>query len=167
LKKVKVVQEKTGALSSMFSGGGPSKSGDVGEDKVQVFDKRMERLETLLRSPKDTEFTVVTIPTELAVAESTRLLEALKADGILTRRVIVNQVMSRPTSSAGSADSDTLANSYLQKLRRGQQASLRELTALVGREKVPLVQVPYFDMEVRTVYGLRAISSVLFPHTAV
>jgi len=174
LKKVKSIQEKTGSLGGMLnmmggsSGGGKADENSEGKvNKLDLFEKRMDRLEKILRSSKDCEFTVVTIPTELAVAESSRLLESLASEGILTRRIIVNQVISRPVASSSSMnsdmDSDMATSAYLNRLRSGQQASIASLTQIAASESISLIKIPYFDMEVRTVYGLRAISNIIFP----
>ena len=40
---------------------------------------------------------------------------------------------------------------------------LGELQLLASQVASPLVEVPYFDTEVRTVYGLRAITNCIFP----
>jgi len=40
---------------------------------------------------------------------------------------------------------------------------LGDLKALATQYEAPLIEVPYFDTEVRTVYGLRVISHCIFP----
>lgn len=49
-------------------------------------------LRDLFRNQDATEFCVVTIPTQLAIAESKRLLAALNSQGVAVRNVVVNQV---------------------------------------------------------------------------
>ena len=51
----------------------------------------------LLHSADQTEFTVVTIPTEVAAAETQRLLQALRDERIAVRRVIINQIIPSPS----------------------------------------------------------------------
>lgn len=55
------------------------------------FLEKME-LRDLFRNQDATEFCVVTIPTQLAIAESKRLLAALGEQGIAVRNIVVNQV---------------------------------------------------------------------------
>jgi arsenite-transporting ATPase len=46
----------------------------------------------LFRDASQTEFIIATIPTQLGIAESKRLLAALQEETIPCKRVIVNQV---------------------------------------------------------------------------
>jgi len=157
--RMKAVRDKAG---SFMGGGGDGPEVAPSERKLEKFEAKMKRLEMLLHNPKECEFAVVTIPTELATAESKRLLQALQQESIAVRRVIINQVI--PQQGADGADAPTVAaaaDAYLNRLRQGQQASLRELQQTAETSGVPLLQVPYFDTEVRTVFGLRLISRFL------
>ena len=111
----------------------------------------------LLHDAKSTEFCVVTIPTEVAVSETTRLLDALEKEEILVRRLVVNQMVTAADAEGG----EEAANAYLDRLRAGQQRSLQELSRFAAAAGVEVSKVPYYDMELRTVYGLRMISSAL------
>jgi anion-transporting ArsA/GET3 family ATPase len=62
----------------------------------------------LLHSAEQSEFTVVTIPTEVAAAETRRLLAALEEENIAVRRVIINQIIPTP-----SADSNGMLHYYI------------------------------------------------------
>jgi hypothetical protein len=67
----------------------------------------------------------VTIPTEVALAETQRLLLALQEQRIAVRRVIVNQVI--PSSAdVDDASSNAKLNAYLDRLRLGQTKSIGE-----------------------------------------
>ena len=67
--KFKTIREKTSALDGMMNMmSGKNNNNDNNENKVDrldEFQKRMKRLEGLLHSPNETEFVVVTIPTEV------------------------------------------------------------------------------------------------------
>jgi anion-transporting ArsA/GET3 family ATPase len=52
----------------------------------------MVELRDLFRNPDATEFCIVTIPTQLAIAESGRLLDSLDTQGIAVNNMVVNQV---------------------------------------------------------------------------
>ena len=58
--------------------------------------------------------------------------------------------------------SDTSAG-YVQRLTRGQAEGVQQLEALSADAGVLLTKVPFFDVEVRGVYGLRAMTTSLFP----
>jgi arsenite-transporting ATPase len=166
MQKLRKIRDKTGGLSSMMGMGGNSRGSSDDElvneeakDRLEKFEKRMERLEAMLHNAKEAEFTVVTIATELAVAESKRLVQSLKEEQILVRRLIVNQLVQEQSS----IDEGAAATVYLNRLRQGQQQSLANLKVLAAAAEVPIMQVPYFDTEIRTVYGLRVISNILLP----
>eukprot|EP01038_Epipyxis_sp_PR26KG_P008121 gene8121-10999_t len=176
LAKVSTIREKTKGVNSMMNMMGGSGQKSDGKDavdetqfKIAVFNNRMQRLDEILHSPKDTEFSIVTIPTDLAVSESKRLLTSLIAQNILTRRILINQVIPKDylqsvtEIEASIAEKDTKTNSFLNRLRAGQRSSITELEQLSNKIAVPLIQIPYFDTEVRTVYGLRVISRTIFP----
>ena len=151
IQKVKRIQGSTG------SGGG----GGGGGSRLSDFERKMSRLEAILHSPKECEFTAVTIPTELASSETLRLLEALNMEGILVRRLIVNQVLPSSSDTSGEGGASGVS-SYLERVRVGQARSMKELRSLSSAAGINLVQVPYFDMEIRTVYGVRVISKIIF-----
>jgi len=148
-----------GGVSSLlknFGGGGGGGSGAEEEEPravlaLQQYQQQMRELQALLHDPKTSEFCIVTIPTALAIAESERLLLALREQGIACRRGILNRVI--------SVDAD---DAYAEQLGKGQQVCLGELEELATRADVSITKVPYFDAEVRAVYGLRALGNALF-----
>ena len=161
LEKFKTVRDKAGSLGGMMgggTGGGDMSSENPPVDRLSALQERMEELENLLHNPGECEFTVVTIPTELATAESMRLLAALDDEAISVRRVIVNQVLPGSNEEASEQDREASASAFLDRLRSGQAAALSQLEGISANTNVDLVRVPYLDVEARTVYGLRAIS---------
>ena len=113
--------------------------------------EQMRELQELLHDPAITEFAIVTIPTALALTESERLLLALRDEGIAVRSAIVNRLIN-----------EDAADSYLEQLAKGQQGCLGELNELAARCDVDVTPVPYFDVEVCSAYGLRAMGAALF-----
>lgn len=174
--KLRTIRKHASSVGNML--GGSSNSGDEATfssaeagkmDKLASFDRRMRRLQEVLHNPQECEFTAVTIPTELATAETVRLLDALRSENVTVRRLIINQVLPL-TSPIGDCDENasrttTSSSTYLHKLRAGQGRSLQDLNRLSTEAGVALVEVPYFDTEVRTVCGLRLVSGVLSAHT--
>lgn len=154
----KLIQKVRRIQGSTSSGGGSSSS-----SRLSDFEDKMGRLETILHSPNECEFTAVTIPTELASSETLRLLRALNVEGILVRRLIVNQVLPSSSDTAGAGGEEAVGvSSYLERVRVGQARSMQELRSLSSAAGINLVQVPFFDMEIRTVYGVRVISKIIF-----
>lgn len=54
--------------------------------------ERIRGVRSLFRDAAQTEFVIATIPTQLGIAESRRLLAALQEETIPCKRIIVNQV---------------------------------------------------------------------------
>lgn len=171
VSKLRVIRGKTqnvGGMLGMFGGNDYTVSASAlpaESDTLYSFQARMKRLESVLHSPKDCEFTAVTIPTELATAETKRLLGALQGENILVRRLIINQVLPVISGAGTSGDGASEASAYLNKLRAGQQSALAELRTMAAGANASLIEVPYFDTEVRTVYGLRVVSNAIVSDT--
>lgn len=66
---------------------------DEGDDFLLGMKKTVKRIETLLRNSSQCEFIAVTIPEEMAILETERLLLSLRNYGIRVRRLIVNNVI--------------------------------------------------------------------------
>jgi anion-transporting ArsA/GET3 family ATPase len=57
-----------------------------------LLQERIRGVKALFRDKSQTEFIIATIPTQLGINESRRLLGTLREEGIPCKRVIVNQV---------------------------------------------------------------------------
>ena len=111
----------------------------------------MQDLQALLKYGAASVFVIVSIPTALSLCEAERLQGALGEQGIAVRRGVLNRLVP-PESEA----------SYLAQLAKGQAGCLDELRTLAERSLVSVTEVPFFDAEVRAVYGLRALGAALF-----
>lgn len=122
------------------------------------FQLQMYDLEDLFADPFATEFIIVTIPTELAVRESSRLLNDLTFEDpdmpIKVRNVVANQVLK---------DDGSDAKTYLSHVHQGQKASIRDLQSAVAAMDIPPIisTVPYLDTEPRGVFGLNILAEEL------
>lgn len=120
------------------------------------FQLQMYDLEDLFSDPSRTEFLIVTVPTELAVRESVRLLNDLTFEApdmpIKVRNVVANQVL--------CADG-TDVSAFLRRVGEGEESSVSELREAVEGMGVEVTEVPYIDTEPRGVFGLRALSEEL------
>ncbi|CAL5068201.1 unnamed protein product [Urochloa decumbens] len=124
-------------------------------EKAQVISSEFEelrqkiaRVRELLFDPRATEFIIVTIPTMMAVGESSRFHSSLNKDGVHTRRLVVNQV--QPPSASDCR--------FCAAKRREQArafSAIREDSELGG---LKLVQAPLLDVEVKGVPALRFLS---------
>jgi len=108
--------------------------GNVNEfmDKLQ---KDLQRILRILHNSEECEFIPVTIPTEMAIAETGRLLQALREEGIYARNVIVNRV----------EEEDECA--FCSSRGKGQEKHLAEIKKRF--RSYDLIRVPVLTKEVR------------------
>ena len=66
---------------------------DEGDDFLVEMKKTVKRIEDLLRDQKRCEFIAVTIPEDMAIMETGRLLQSLNKYGIKVRQLIINNVL--------------------------------------------------------------------------
>jgi arsenite/tail-anchored protein-transporting ATPase len=123
-----------------------------------TFQMQMYDLEDLFADPSQTEFIIVTVPTELAVRESTRLLNDLTFEApdmpIKVRNVVVNQVLKEDGSDA---------KTFLSHVRDGQMSSIEDLQSFTSKMSDPphVTTVSYIDTEPRGVFGLNVLGDEL------
>jgi anion-transporting ArsA/GET3 family ATPase len=100
----------------------------------------------------------VTVPTELAVRESVRLLNDLTFEApdmpIKVRNIVVNQVLK---------DNGSDVETFLSHVSNGQLASIENLQQAVGSMANPpcITKVSYLDTEPRGVFGLKILADEL------
>ena len=152
IRKVKIIRDKTGG----FMGGGDTNVNEETVDRLSKFENNMEKLEDMLHNPKETEFVIVTIASEVAMAETKRLIASLKDDSVYLRRIIINQVLPNDDTS------EELATKFLNNIRSNQANAMSQLNQLSITSNVPLVKVPFFEMEARSTYGLKYVGNFIF-----
>mmetsp|Transcript_16077 Transcript_16077/g.36737 ORF Transcript_16077/g.36737 Transcript_16077/m.36737 type:complete len:796 (-) Transcript_16077:744-3131(-) len=156
------------AAVKMFLTNAASGQGASGEDlesaatvaKTQLigFQLQMYDLEDLFSDPHQTEFLIVTVPTELAVRESVRLLNDLTFEDpdmpIKVRNIVANQVLKDDGSDVGT---------FLSHLSTGQSCSIANLEQSIQEMPNPpkITQVQYLDTEPRGVFGLKVLADAL------
>jgi len=153
-------------IKGMFGGGDddPDPSADLDELR-----ERIERLRSVLRDPDKTDFRVVTIPEEMSVAESERLVARLDEFGIPVNTLVVNRVMEGVGDVTGGSETaidpewivepnpDTCE--FCARRWEVQQAALRRATDLFrGRD---VKRVPLLAKEVRGEAALRVVAACL------
>lgn len=122
------------------------------------FQFQMYDLEDIFSNAEQTEFLIVTVPTELAVRESVRLLNELTLEApdmpIKVRNVVANQVL---------RDDGSDVSLFLNKVSLGQQNSIRDLRNEANQlgTSIEITEVPYLDTEPRGVFGLKVLSAEL------
>ena len=148
-----IISSATGTADSDFDSGAQS-----AKQALLSFQIQMYELEDLFSDQEKTEFLIVTIPTELAVRESVRLLNELTFEApdmpIKVRHVVANQVLKDDGSDVGL---------FLNRISETQRASITQLRRFLDENdgNIQLTEVAYLDTEPRGVYGLKALSTEL------
>jgi arsenite-transporting ATPase len=138
------------AFRGMF--GGTARSAEVSPlDRLEEIQTRLTRLTALIKDPTRTQFCVVTIPTQLALEETKRLLGSLQSEGVSVSTVVCNQVIA-----------PNMGERYLATRSAGQRGVITRLQRSLP-SGVQLVEVPYVDTEVTGIYGLRFFGSLAHP----
>ncbi|KAI9156727.1 hypothetical protein LWI28_011225 [Acer negundo] len=92
-KILKLRQKITSATSAIKSVFGQEETREDASDKLERLRERMVKVRELFRDKDSTEFVIVTIPTVMAVSESSRLSSSLKKENVPVKRLIVNQLL--------------------------------------------------------------------------
>jgi arsenite-transporting ATPase len=122
------------------------------------FQLQMYDLEDMFANPDQTEFVIVTVPTELAIRESVRLLNDLTFEApdmpIKVRNVVANQILKE---DGGDIES------FISHVRDGQTISINELGTTIKsmRSNPTMTKVQYLDTEPRGVFGLKVMAEEL------
>ncbi|EMA69741.1 arsenite-activated ATPase ArsA [Halorubrum aidingense JCM 13560] len=146
-------------LKGMFGGDDAEPSADL--DELQA---RIERLRGVLQDPEKTDFRVVTIPEEMSVVESERLVARLDEFGIPVNTLVVNRVM-EGVGGVADVDPEWIVEpnpetcEFCARRWEVQQQALRRATDLFrGRD---VKRVPLLANEVRGEAALRVVAACL------
>jgi len=145
-------------ISNAAGGEGLDEKAQAAKRALVNFQFQMYDLEDLFANADQTEFLIVTVPTELAVRESVRLLNDLTYEApdmpIKVKNVVMNQVLK---------DDGSDVTTFLNRVADGQKSSIQELktAARVLDVDVDITEVPYLDTEPRGVFGLKVLSGEL------
>ncbi|CAH2054219.1 unnamed protein product [Thlaspi arvense] len=151
-KILKLRQKITSATSAIKSVFGKEDNRPDAADKLERLRERMVKVRELFRDTESTEFVIVTIPTVMAVSESSRLSASLKKESVPVKRLVVNQIL--PPSS-----SDCKFCSIKRKDQMRALDMIREDSELSG---LTLMEAPLVDMEIRGVPALRFLGDIVW-----
>ncbi|KAJ6801719.1 ATPase GET3-like isoform X1 [Iris pallida] len=147
LKLKQKLASATSAIKSVFGQEDTQKS-----DKLEKLRERMVKVRDLFRDTESTEFIIVTIPTFMAVSESSRLCASLKKENVPVRRLIVNQVL--PPSASDCK--------FCAMKRKDQTRALDSIRSDPELMTLKTVQAPLFDLEIRGVPALRFMGEMVW-----
>ncbi|XP_059666052.1 ATPase GET3B-like [Cornus florida] len=149
LKLKKKITSATSAIKSVF---GKEETREDASDKLERLRERMIKVRELFRDTDSTEFVIVTIPTVMAINESSRLCASLKKEQVPVKRLIVNQIL--PPSASDCK--------FCSVKRKDQMRSLDMIQSDPELSGLTLTQAPLVDMEIRGVPALQFLGDIVW-----
>ncbi|KAK4761242.1 hypothetical protein SAY87_006135 [Trapa incisa] len=144
------INSATSAIKSVF-GQEENKQQDAA-DKLERLRERMIKVRELFRDTESTEFVIVTIPTVMAVSESSRLHASLKKEHVPVKRLIVNQVL--PPSASDCK--------FCAMKRKDQMRALEIIQNDPELAGLNMIQAPLVDVEIRGVPALKFMGDIIW-----
>ncbi|PON68003.1 Arsenical pump ATPase [Trema orientale] len=149
LKLREKIASATSAIKSVFGQEQPKVDA---ADKLERLRERMIKVRELFRDTDSTEFVIVTIPTVMAVSESSRLHASLKKEDVPVKRLIVNQVL--PPSASDCK--------FCAIKRKDQMRALDMIRSDPELSNLTLIQAPLVDVEIRGVPALKFLGDIVW-----
>ncbi len=138
------------SIKGIFTGG--SSNVDKTNERIEKFQRSMAEAREIFRDQARSQFIIVTIPTMMAVNESSRLAEALRKEDVPVKYILVNQVLDGSTSDV-----------FFKNQFKDQQRALGLLKSTdkqLGRLQV--IESPVLDLEVRGVPALQYFGDIVW-----
>ncbi|KAF6167791.1 hypothetical protein GIB67_027569 [Kingdonia uniflora] len=145
----KKLSSATSAIKSVF---GQAENREDSSDKLEKLRERMVKVRDLFRNTDSTEFVIVTIPTVMAINESSRLCASLKKETVPVKRLIVNQIL--PPSASDCK--------FCTMKRKDQMRALDMIQTDPELAELRLIQAPLVDVEIRGVPGLKFMGDIVW-----
>ncbi|KAM6582736.1 hypothetical protein CsatB_009738 [Cannabis sativa] len=149
LKLKQKISSATSAIKSVFGQEQPKQDST---DKLERLRERMIKVRELFRDTDSTEFVIVTIPTVMAVSESSRLHASLMKEDVPVKRLIVNQIL--PPSASDCK--------FCAIKRKDQMRALDMIRSDPELTNLTLIQAPLVDVEIRGVPALKFLGDIVW-----
>ncbi|XP_030929203.1 ATPase ARSA1-like isoform X1 [Quercus lobata] len=149
LKFRQKIASATSAIKSVF---GQEETRLDAADKLEKLRERMVKVRELFRDTDSTEFVIVTIPTVMAVSESSRLRASLKKENVPVKRLVVNQIL--PPSASDCK--------FCAMKRKDQSRALDMIRNDTELSSLELIQAPLVDVEIRGVPALKFLGDIIW-----
>ncbi|KAJ6986857.1 ATPase ARSA1-like [Populus alba x Populus x berolinensis] len=137
LKLRQKITSATSAIKSVF--GQEQTSQQDAAYKLEQLRERMIKVRELFRDTDATEFVIVTIPTVMAISESSRLRTSLKKENVPVKRLVVNQILPPSTTDC----------KFCAMKRKDQLRALDMIQNDPELSSLTLIQGPLVDVEIR------------------
>ncbi|KAL6586416.1 ATPase get3b [Orobanche minor] len=149
LKLKNKISSATSAIRSVF--GQEENKQDAG-DKLERLRERMIKVRKLFRDTGSTEFVIVTIPTVMAISESSRLCASLRKESVPVKRLVVNQLL--PPSASDCK--------FCAMKRKDQTRALNMIQDDPELSDLTMIQAPLVDVEIRGVPALQFLGDIVW-----
>ncbi|XP_040869314.1 ATPase GET3B isoform X1 [Glycine max] len=149
LKLRQKIASATSAIKSVF---GQEETRQNAADKLEKLRERMIKVRELFRDTDSTEFVIVTIPTVMAISESSRLSASLKKENVPVKRLIVNQILPPSTSDC----------KFCAMKRKDQMRALDIVQNDPELSSLLMIQAPLIDVEIRGVPALKFLGDIIW-----
>ncbi|KAG7538697.1 P-loop containing nucleoside triphosphate hydrolase [Arabidopsis suecica] len=154
ISKITKLKKKITAAASAFKSVFGKKEIQQQElpNELDQLKERMEKVRNVFRDANTTEFVIVTIPTVMAINESSRLHASLRKENVPVHRLIVNQLLPQ-------SESDCKFCSMRRKEQTRVLGLIQNDTELSG---LKLIQSPLLDAEIRGVPALKFMGDLIW-----
>ncbi|XP_027936552.1 ATPase ARSA1-like [Vigna unguiculata] len=149
LKLRQKIASATSAIKSVF---GQENTQQNAADKLEKLRERMLKVRELFRDTDSTEFVIVTIPTVMAVSESSRLSASLKKESVPVKRLVVNQILPPSPSDC----------KFCAMKRKDQMRALDLIQSDPELSSLLMIQAPLVDVEIRGVPALKFLGDIIW-----
>ena len=146
---IKVMAQMRWKYRYMVKTFGGKYSPDEADDFLLTMKKTVKGIESLLRDSNKCEFIAVTIPEDMAVLETERLINSLDKYGVKVKQIIINNVV-EPTNNC----------KFCREKRRFQEKYISQIRKKFGGLKTTMV--PLQPGEVRGMDALHIFQEFLF-----
>lgn len=151
-KILKLREKIASAASAIKSVFGKEEEKQGATSKLEELRKRMIKVRELFRDTELTEFVIVTIPTVMAISESSRLCDSLRKESVPVKRLIVNQIL--PPSASDCK--------FCSMKRKDQMRALDMIKNDPSLSNLQLVEAPLVDVEIRGVPALKFLGDIVW-----
>ncbi|EYU23598.1 hypothetical protein ABFS82_04G145800 [Erythranthe guttata] len=149
LKLKQKISSATSAIKSVF---GQGENKPDATDKLEKLRERMIKVRELFRDTSSTEFVIVTIPTVMAISESSRLCASLKKESVPVKRLVVNQILPQSASDC----------KFCAMKRKDQTRALSTIENDPELSELTMIQAPLVDVEIRGVPALQFLGDIVW-----
>jgi arsenite-transporting ATPase len=122
---------------------------DSADDFLMSMKKTVKRIEGLLKDQNRCEFIVVTIPEDMALKETERMINSLNQYKIKVKQLIINNVIPEENMCP-----------FCQARRKEQDKYIREIRSIFSDLKITVV--PLQAHEIKGIDALRNLGSIVF-----